>query len=90
MSVDLNSHQTDAALCALPDPSTKGVLLANEVVLGKAIEAALEALMATVNIGISDSNDVGAIYLNGLHGSKPIGSARCLEECLACTHMEGV
>lgn len=40
-SVDLNPHQIDAALFALKNPLTKGVLLADEVGLGKTIEAAL-------------------------------------------------
>ena len=40
-SVDLNPHQIDAALFALQNPLTKGVLLADEVGLGKTIEAAL-------------------------------------------------
>jgi len=40
-SVDLNPHQIDAALFALNNPLAKGVLLADEVGLGKTIEAAL-------------------------------------------------
>jgi len=40
-SVDLNPHQIDAALFALQNPLTKGVILADEVGLGKTIEAAL-------------------------------------------------
>jgi SNF2 family DNA or RNA helicase len=39
--VDMNPHQIDAALFALASPLTKGVLLADEVGLGKTIEAAL-------------------------------------------------
>lgn len=39
--VDLNPHQVDAALFALRSPFSKGVLLADEVGLGKTIEAAL-------------------------------------------------
>ena len=39
--VDLNPHQVDAALFALRSPVSKGVLLADEVGLGKTIEAAL-------------------------------------------------
>lgn len=39
--VDLNPHQVDAALFALRSPISKGVLLADEVGLGKTIEAAL-------------------------------------------------
>ncbi|CAI06469.1 SNF2-related protein [Aromatoleum aromaticum] len=40
-SVDLNPHQIDAALFALENPLSKGVMLADEVGLGKTIEAAL-------------------------------------------------
>lgn len=40
-SVDLNPHQIDAALFALHSPLSKGVILADEVGLGKTIEAGL-------------------------------------------------
>lgn len=40
-TVDLNPHQIDAALFALRSPISKGVLLADEVGLGKTIEAGL-------------------------------------------------
>lgn len=40
-AVDLNPHQIDAALYALQNPLSHGVLLADEVGLGKTIEAAL-------------------------------------------------
>jgi hypothetical protein len=40
-AVDLNPHQIDAALFALANPLSKGVLLADEVGLGKTIEASL-------------------------------------------------
>ncbi len=40
-SVDLNPHQVEAALFALNSPVSKGVLLADEVGLGKTIEAGL-------------------------------------------------
>jgi len=39
--VDLNPDQIDAALFALRNPLQQGVLLADEVGLGKTIEAAL-------------------------------------------------
>lgn len=39
--VDLNPHQVDAAMFAMRSPVSKGVLLADEVGLGKTIEAAL-------------------------------------------------
>ncbi|MFO0744118.1 MAG: SNF2-related protein [Myxococcota bacterium] len=39
--MDLNPHQVDAALFALRSPYSKGVLLADEVGLGKTIEASL-------------------------------------------------
>ena len=37
--VDLNPHQIEAALFALRSPISKGVILADEVGLGKTIEA---------------------------------------------------
>ncbi|NVI81372.1 ATP-dependent helicase [Janthinobacterium sp. BJB312] len=40
-NVDLNPHQIEAALFALKSPLSKGVILADEVGLGKTIEAAL-------------------------------------------------
>jgi hypothetical protein len=40
-SVDLNPHQIDAALFALQSPLSKGAVLADEVGLGKTIEAGL-------------------------------------------------
>ena len=40
-TVDLNPHQIEAALFALKSPLSKGVILADEVGLGKTIEAAL-------------------------------------------------
>ncbi|QDU33061.1 RNA polymerase-associated protein RapA [Poriferisphaera corsica] len=39
--VDLNPHQVDAALFAISNPLQKGVILADEVGLGKTIEAGL-------------------------------------------------
>lgn len=41
VKVDLNPHQVDAALFALKSPLSSGVLLADEVGLGKTIEAGL-------------------------------------------------
>lgn len=41
VKVDLNSHQVDAALFALKSPLSNGALLADEVGLGKTIEAGL-------------------------------------------------
>ena len=39
--VDLNPHQVEAALFAIRSPLNKGVILADEVGLGKTIEAGL-------------------------------------------------
>ncbi len=39
--VDVNPHQIEAALFALSNPLSRGVVLADEVGLGKTIEAAL-------------------------------------------------
>ena len=38
-TVDLNPHQIDAALLAFQSPLSRGALLADEVGLGKTIEA---------------------------------------------------
>lgn len=40
-SVDLNPHQIEAAVFALESPLSKGVILADEVGLGKTIEAGI-------------------------------------------------
>ena len=40
-SVDINPHQIDAALFAFKSPLSKGIVLADEVGLGKTIEAGL-------------------------------------------------
>jgi SNF2 family DNA or RNA helicase len=40
-AVDLNPHQIEAALFALQSPLSKGVILADEVGLGKTIEAGI-------------------------------------------------
>ena len=40
-SVDINPHQIEAALFAFKSPLTKGIILADEVGLGKTIEAGL-------------------------------------------------
>lgn len=39
--VDMKPHQVEAALFALPSPLSRGVILADEVGLGKTIEASL-------------------------------------------------
>src|SRR5437660_12469542 len=49
--VDLNPHQVDVALVALSSPLSKGALLADEVGLGKTIEAGL-AIAFEVSIAI--------------------------------------
>lgn len=41
VKVDLNPHQVDAAMFALKSPLSNGALLADEVGLGKTIEAGL-------------------------------------------------
>ena len=40
-SVDLNPHQIEAALFAIQSPLSKGAILADEVGLGKTIEAGI-------------------------------------------------
>jgi SNF2 family DNA or RNA helicase len=46
--LDLNPHQVDAALFAFQSPLSRGALLADEVGLGKTIEAGL-SVVAEVN-----------------------------------------
>ena len=48
-AVDLNPHQIEAALFALQSPLSKGVILADEVGLGKSIEAGIVDLLETFN-----------------------------------------
>lgn len=45
--IDLNPHQVEAALFAFHSPLSKGVILADEVGLGKNIEAGLVTVAAT-------------------------------------------
>ena len=40
-SVDINPHQIEAALFAFKSPLSKGIMLADEVGLGKTVEAGL-------------------------------------------------
>ncbi len=47
-SVDLNPHQLDAALFAFRSPLSRGAILADEVGLGKTIEAGLIVSQALV------------------------------------------
>ena len=47
--VDLNPHQVDAALFAFSSPLSKGDLLADEVGLGKTIEAGFDRPPLSVN-----------------------------------------
>lgn len=54
--VDLNPHQVDAALFAFRSPLSKGALLADEVGLGKTIEAGK---------GVSAGSNRGLIGIDG-------------------------
>ena len=47
-SVDLNPHQIEAAVFALRSPLSKGVLLADEVGLGKTLSLAASAMVAAL------------------------------------------
>jgi SNF2 family DNA or RNA helicase len=49
--VDLNPHQVDAALFAVRSQLSRGVLLADEVGLGKTIEAGLVIAQRWLNDG---------------------------------------
>lgn len=59
--VDLNPHQVDAALFALASPISKGVILADEVGLGKTIEASL--VIAQSATTARTTNRTSALYL---------------------------
>jgi SNF2 family DNA or RNA helicase len=52
-TVDLNPHQIEAALFALRNPLQQGVLLADEVGLGKTIEAALSFVSTGRNADVA-------------------------------------
>lgn len=49
--VDLNPHQVEAALFALRSPLSKGALLADEVGLGKTIEAGIVLAQRHCDVG---------------------------------------
>lgn len=49
-SVDLNPHQIDAALFALKSPISNGVLLADEVGLGKTIEDGIVLCQISIRV----------------------------------------
>jgi hypothetical protein len=73
-AVDLNPHQIEAALFALQSPLSKGVLLADEVGLGKTIEAGIvlcqlwaerkRRLLASPNL--EDQNEAKQLQQNRL------------------------
>lgn len=73
-AVDLNPHQIEAALFALESPLSKGVILADEVGLGKTIEAGtgepeqdnlvLDTWFTRAGYSAKDS-EFGLIYVNG-------------------------
>ena len=69
--VDLNPHQVEAALFALPAPVSRGAILADEVGLGKTIEAGILPLTA---LGRAPSSP--ACYLSG-EPSKAVGARAC-------------
>jgi SNF2 family DNA or RNA helicase len=54
--VDLNPHQVEAALFAFRSPLSKGVILADEVGLGKTIEAGLVIAQRWAERGAASSS----------------------------------
>ena len=75
-SVDLNPHQIDAALFALKNPISKGVVLADEVGLGKTIEAALVlcqlwAMLAELLL----KHGLGALGVHAISAPKQVAGA---------------
>jgi len=73
--VDLNPHQVDAALFACRNPLSRGVILADEVGLGKTIEAGLvisqrwaeRRRRVLINTSVNLWHDTGNQKLNGNH-----------------------
>jgi hypothetical protein len=61
-AVDLNSHQIEAALFALESPLSKGVILADEVGLGKTIADVALDLDGALPAGTVDSGICGPRY----------------------------
>ena len=71
-SVDLNPHQIEAALFALRSPLSKGVLLADEVGLGKTIEAGIVLCQNWAErrrrlLVICPDSEFSVVYINGDH-----------------------
>jgi len=67
--VDLNPHQIEAALFAFRSPLSKGAILADEVGLGKTIEAGIVGILRAVDLD-NDFLDVAveshAVHVLGL------------------------
>ncbi|CAM5196262.1 hypothetical protein [Alishewanella longhuensis] len=61
-SVDLNPHQINAALFALNNPLSQGVVLADEVGLGKTIEAGLDPVSILGRASSKTTNHLPCIF----------------------------
>lgn len=71
-AVDLDPHQIEAALFSLPSPLSKGVLLADEVGLGKIIEAGIDLCL-----GLRDSGPDAGLREGGAgvgQGGRTVGT----------------
>lgn len=66
-NIDLNPHQVDAAIFAFNSPLSRGAILADEVGLGKTIEAGL--IINQLWVHPSDFN-LRSCYYDSNHGNK--------------------
>jgi adenine-specific DNA-methyltransferase len=60
--VDLNPHQIDAALFAFRSPLSKGAILADEVGLGKTIEAGILLSQKCESSQAMESGTLGQVF----------------------------
>ena len=76
--VDLNPHQVEAALFAFKSPLSKGAILADEVGLGKTIEAGLVLAQKWTEVPLVDIRRPAT----GLYRLKVCGASGMLPELL--------
>ena len=78
--VDLNPHQVDAALFAFSSPLSRGALLADEVGLGKTIEAGMVISQRWAERGTKDCGPSVDKELQSPEGQRgcsvPVGTTR--------------
>ncbi len=74
--VDLNPHQVDAALFAFRSPLSRGAILADEVGLGKTIEAGI-----VLSQGNSGDGIPGTVYLTPRNSGDSIFNPKSTISC---------